>query len=276
VTQFPTDWNALREASRAVFERTGKAGWGFPAGSCGTPTIWFFLNYYWWSQGWGLIDKRPSEERFFVAITPQQIQEGFDYYNRYLQEGHNPRANLSVCLWGAPEIVEGMAAGNIAMLSAADPVAIQVATTWQQRNPGRPLPFASAPHPAGPNGSRTHLGGRMLGIGANTRHLEQAWTLVKFLCQPDPTFTRHYTNYTPAQLAAVESRQWPADLTGYPAQLRTARSWGPYGTGPVSIPFMWNATGRAAASVFIGEKTSVQAAQDLHDAVSRELARTQR
>jgi hypothetical protein len=38
---------------------------------------------------------------------------------------------------------------------------------------------------------------------------------------------------------------------------------------------MWNATGRAAASVFIGEKSAAQAAQDLHDAVSRELARTQ-
>jgi multiple sugar transport system substrate-binding protein len=276
ITQFPTDWEALREASRTIFQHTGKAGWGFPAGSCGTPTIWFFLNYYWWSKGWALIDKPATETRFAVAITPQQIQEGFEYYNRYIQEGHNPRANLSVCLWGAPEIVEGMVSGNIAMLSAADPVAIEVATKWQQRNPGQPLPFASAPHPAGPNGSRTHLGGRMLGIGANTRYPEQAWTLLKFLCQPDPTFTQHYTNYTPAQLAALESRHWTPDLTGYPAQLRTARSWGAYGTGPVAIPFMWNATGRGAASVFIGEKTSAQAAQDLHDAISRELARTQR
>jgi hypothetical protein len=65
-------------------------------------------------------------------------------------------------------------------------------------------------------------------------------------------------------------------MQGYPEQLRTARSWGPYGIGPVAIPFMWLAVGRAAGSVFIGEKTSAQAAQDLHDALSRELARTQR
>ena len=59
-------------------------------------------------------------------------------------------------------------------------------------------------------------------------------------------------------------------------QLKTARSWGPYVIGPVAIPFMWNAVGRAAGSVFIGEKTSKQAAAELHDAISRELAKNQK
>ncbi len=275
VGTFPTDWEALRAASQAVQQRTGKAGWAFPAGSCGTPSIWFYLNYYWWAKGPGLVDRNP-DGRFRISTTPQEIQEGFDYFNRYIQEGHNPRASLSICLWGAPEVVEGMVGGTIAMCSVPDPVAIEIATKWQQRNPGRPLPFASAPHPAGPNGSKTHLGGRMLGIGASTRYPEQAWKLIEFLNKPDPTFTRHYTNYTPAQLAALEARTWTPDLLGFPAQLRTARSWGPYGTGPVTIPFMWNAVGRAAGSAFVGEKTSAQAAQELHDALTRELARTQR
>ena len=60
------------------------------------------------------------------------------------------------------------------------------------------------------------------------------------------------------------------------AQLQTARSWGAYGIGPVSIPFMWNAVGRAAGSVFIGEKTSKQAAAELHDAITKELAKNQK
>lgn len=54
-------------------------------------------------------------------------------------------------------------------------------------------------------------------------------------------------------------------------QLTSARSWGPYGTGPVAIPFMWNATGRAAGSVFIGEKSAIDAATELHALVSKEL-----
>ena len=275
INEFPTSWEALRAASQTIQQRTGKAGWAFPAGSCGTPAIWFFLNFFWWSKGPGLID-RGADGRYLVGMTPQQIQEGFDYYNRYLQEGHNPRASLSICLWGAPEVVEGMLSGNIAMCSNPDTVAIEILDKWAQRNPGRPAPFATAPHPSDTNGSRTMFGGRMLGISPNSRYVEQAWKLIQFLVTPDPTFSRFYTNYTPAQQAAITARAWAPEMSGFPAQLRSARSWGPYSTGPVAIPFMWNAVGRTAGSVFIGEKTSAQASQELHEAISRELARNQR
>lgn len=275
ISAFPTNWADLRAASQQIQQRTGKAGWAFPAGSCGTPSIWFFLNYYWWSKGPGLVD-RMANGRYAVSITPALIQEGFDYYNSYLQQGHNPRGSLAVCLWGAPEVVEGMVSGDIAICSNPDTVCNEILTKWAERNPGRPAPFMTAPHPADVNGSRSMYGGRMLGIGPNSRNVEQAWTLIKFLIQPNPTFTRHYTNYTPAQSAALTAREWRPEMQGFPAQLRTARSWGPYSTGPVAIPFMWNAVGRAAGSVFIGEKSSQQAAAELHDAISRELARNQR
>lgn len=272
---FPAAWAPLRELSRTIQQRTGKAGWAFPAGVCGTPSIWFFLNFYWWSKGPGIID-RGADGRYVVSIARELIQEGFDYYKSYLDEGHNPRASLAVCLWGAPEVVEGMLTGNTAIASVPDTVANEIVTKWRERNPNTPPPFLTAPHPADSNGSRTFFGGRMLGISPNSRNVEQAWRLIKFLVTPEPTFTRHYTFYTPAQLPALQARNWPPELMGFPAQLRTARSWGPYGTGPVAIPFMWNAVGRAAGSVFIGEKTSAQSAAELHEAVSRELARNQR
>ena len=44
--EFPKTWQDLRTASLAAFRETGKSGFGFPAGSCGTPAIWFFLNFY--------------------------------------------------------------------------------------------------------------------------------------------------------------------------------------------------------------------------------------
>ncbi len=270
--KFPDSWADLRALSKAIHDKTGKTGWGFAAGSCGTPAIWFFLNFYWWSKGEALIDKR-EDGSYFVNITPEQIAEGFDYYNQYLKDGDNPKSMLSICLWGAPELVEGMVSGDIGIISVPDTVAHQVLTTWSERNPGKPLPFASAPHPKDVNGSRTFLGGRMLGISANSDHVEEAWKLVQFLSLPDPTFTRYYTNYTPAQLAAVAQSTMPPEMSGWPLQLTSARSWGPYGTGPVAIPFMWNATGRAAGSVFIGEKTSLAAATELHELVSKELAK---
>jgi multiple sugar transport system substrate-binding protein len=275
IAEFPTSWEGLRAASQAIFQRTGKPGWGFPAGNCGTPSVWFFSNFYWWSKGPGLID-RGADGRYLVSMTPAQIAEAFDYYKRYLDEGHNPRASMSICLWGAPEVVEGMVSGNMGIASVPDSVAGEILDKFAQRFPGREHPFGTAPHPRDTNGSRTFLGGRMLGISPNCRNVEQAWKLVQFLVTPDPTFTRHYTNYTPAQQQGLAARPWRPGMQGYPEQLRTARSWGPYGIGPVAIPFMWLAVGRAAGSVFIGEKTSAQAAQDLHDALSRELARTQR
>jgi multiple sugar transport system substrate-binding protein len=268
--KFPESWDELRTLSKAIHDKTGKSGWGFAAGSCGTPSIWFFLNYYWWSKGLALIDQKPDGS-YFVNITPEQIADGFEYYNQYLKDGDNPKSMLSICLWGAPELVEGMVSGEMGIISVPDTVARQVLKTWAERNPGKPQPFASAPHPKDVNGSRTHLGGRMLGISANSDHVAEAWKLVKFLSLPDPTFTQYYTNYTPAQLAAVAKSTMPPELSGWPLQLASARSWGPYGTGPVAIPFMWNATGRAAGSVFIGEKTALEAATELHALVAKEL-----
>ena len=74
-----------------------------------------------------------------------------------------------------------------------------------------------------------------------------------------------------AQLRSDAGRIAP----GFTAQIREARTWGPYGLGPVAIPFMWNATGRAAGSVFIGEKSSKEAAAELYDTIAKELAKNQ-
>ena len=209
--------------------------------------------------------------------TSDQIAEAFDYYNQYLKDGDNPKANLSICLWGAPELVEGMVNGDIAVVSVPDSVGQQIVTSFQQRFPGKPVPFAAAPHPADANGSKTFFGGRMLGIGANSKHPQEAWKLIQFLTQPDPTFTKYYTNYVQPQRPIMNYGRMSGALSeGYTAQLQTARSWGAYNSGPVAIPFMWNAVGRAAGSVFIGEKTSKQAAAELHDAISKELAKNQK
>jgi len=117
----------------------------------------------------------------------------------------------------------------------------------------------------------------MLSISQNSKYPEQAWKLIRFLTTPEPTFTKHYTNYVQAQRPVMSYERLPQEIApGYTDQIKTARSWGPYVLGPVSIQFMWNAVGRAAGSAFIGEKTSKQAAADLHDAISKELAKNQK
>jgi multiple sugar transport system substrate-binding protein len=273
--EFPKTWQDLRAASRAVKQKTGKAGFGFPAGSCGTPAIWFFLNFYWWSKGWALIDKGP-DGKFVINISADQIAEGFDYYNQFLKDGDNPKSNLSICLWGAPEIVEDMVKGEAAMVSVPDAVGVQIVNTFKQRFPDKPVPFAAAMHPADVNGSKTFFGGRSLGISANSKHVDAAWQLIRFLSQPEPTFTKFYTNYVQPQKPVLNYDRLPAEIApGFTAQIQLARTWGPYALGPVAIPFMWNSVGRAAGSVFIGEKSSKVAATELREAIAKELAKNQ-
>lgn len=275
IAAFPTTWEGLRDASKQVHEKTGKSGWGFPAGSCGTPSIWFFLNYRWWSMGQALVEHGP-EGKFTTDITAEQIAEGFDYYNQYLVDGHNAKAMLSECLWGSPKVIEGMARGDMAMASIPGPVFNHILAAYEKRNPGRQHPFVSAIHPADVNGSKTHLGGRMLGINVNSEHPEESWKLVRHLTQLK-LFTDHYTAYVPAQKTLIAEMSGAADPAwrGFSEQLAQARSWGPYSLGPVAIPTMWNAVGRAAGSVFIGEKSSIDAANEVLELVEKELAKGQ-
>ena len=101
--------------------------------------------------------------------------------------------------------------------------------------------------------------------------------MIRFLSQPDPTFTKFYTNYVQPQKPILNYDRLPVEIAaGFTAQITLARTWGPYGLGPVAIPFMWNAVGRAAGSVFIGEKTAKDAASELREVIAKELAKNQR
>ena len=107
-----------------------------PAGSCGTPTIWFLTNFDIWSKGWAFVEQKAEwRKNFSVNVTPDQIAEAFDYYNQYLKDGHTPKQNLSFCLWGAPEIVEGMVNGDMAIASVPDAVGVQIVNAFKQRFP---------------------------------------------------------------------------------------------------------------------------------------------
>ena len=64
IKEFPTTWNGLLEASTKIKEKTGSAGWAIPAGSGPTNSIWFFLNFYWWSNGWQSCFKDAGVVRF--------------------------------------------------------------------------------------------------------------------------------------------------------------------------------------------------------------------
>ena len=266
ITEFPTTWKGLYEASVQIKEKTGAVGWAIPSGSGPTNSIWFFLNFYWWSNGWSLVDRK-ADGSYYINITPEQIAEGLDYYKSYLDKGINPQSMLNVTNWGAQELIEGMVRGDYSIISTPENVLVQIESGFKERYPDKSNPFASTIHP---KSSVTFVGGRQLGINVNTEHAEAAFKLIKYLTN-EPVYTDHYAGMWPAQKTLIKQLPQVASHKGYKDQLILARSWGPYSTGPISIPTMWNWVGRGAGSVFIGEKTSIEVANEIYENIKKEL-----
>jgi multiple sugar transport system substrate-binding protein len=147
----------------------------------------------------------------------------------------------------------------------------QIVAAWRARNPnaGDP-PLLSAVMPTELPTSVVNFGGRSLGINANTQHPDAAWKLVQFL-KSKPIFTDYYTSQFPARKSMLSTLNFAPGMQGYAQQLQNARSWGPYSDGPVPINTMWNATGRAFGSAFIGELSVDQASEQLLSVIRKGL-----
>ncbi len=269
VTEIPRTWDELRDASRAVHKKTGKVGFGFPAGSASSNTIWFLANYYWWSNGYALVVEADGGG-FETGITVDEIVEAMQYYHSFLQEGHNPEAMLAATSWFDPAILEGMTNGEQAIAIMPPQQFKQILAAFEERNPGIEPPFVTATTPGGPDGPKTHLGGRMLGINANTEHPDVSWKLVEFMTR-EQVLLDYYGNQFPAQKTLLESVEFGPALGGFAEQLTLARSWGAYSDGPAQIGSMWDQTGRAFGSAFIGEKSYEEAATELLQSVEDQL-----
>jgi multiple sugar transport system substrate-binding protein len=266
----PETWQQLLDDSRRVKERTGKIGFGFAAGASSANTIWFLANYYWWSNGAALV-LADGQGGFTTGISAEQIAESIEYYRTYLKEGLTTEGSLGIDAWNAPEVIEPMLRGEQWAVMVPVFTADQMFADWRARHPGQELPFTTAMVPHGSGASTTHLGGHALCINANTRHPQQAWKLLQYLNSWD-FFERYNPGYYPAQYQLLERRPFPPEMKGFSEQFtKGARSWGPYARGPASIASMWNQTSRSFGSAFIGEKTPLEAGQELLAFVEQQL-----
>lgn len=268
ISKIPENWDELRDASRTIHEKTGKVGFGFPGGSGSQNTIWFLANYYWWSNNQALVVA--DGDGFKTGITVEQIAGAMDYYHSFIKEGHNPEAMLGVTEWFDPVILEGIISGEQGVAIVPPQQAKEILAAFKDRNPGVEPPFVTSTTPGGPAGPKTHLGGRMLGINANTENPEAAWKLIEFMTRTD-VLQKYYGNQFPAQKAPLGKIEFGPALAGFAKQLTLARSWGAYSDGPAQIGTMWNDTGRAFGSAFIGERTYEEAAAELLESVEEQL-----
>lgn len=267
VAKLPETWAELHDASAAVLQKTGKAGFGFPAGSSASGAIWFLANFYWWSNGKALIIQKPDGS-FAMDLTPADVADAIRYFKSFIDEGHNPKSNLSASDAHDPAILQALISGRQAMGAMPPNTYKQVLEGFASANPGKSAPFVSAPFPKGAVTRTSMIGGRMLGINANCKNPKEAWKLVLFLAS-EPIFTEFYTTQFPAQRTLLNKVDFGPELKGFAEQLGLARTWGPYSDGPAPIGAMWNLTGRAFGSALSGQVTPEAAATELIDGVSK-------
>ncbi|HEY1328181.1 MAG TPA: extracellular solute-binding protein [Casimicrobiaceae bacterium] len=267
ITKLPDTWKELHDDSAQVKQRTGKAGFGFPAGGSASGAIWFLANFYWWSNGKAMVVQKPDGS-YGMNLTTADIVDCMRYFKSFLTEGHNPTSNLSASDAHDPAILQALVNGQQAMAAMPPNTYKQVLEMYTAANPGKPLPFVSGPFPKGSVTRSSMIGGRMLVINANSKHPQEAWKLIEYLAS-EPIFTKYYTTQFPAQKTLLKNVNWSPELKGFAEQLGYARTWGPYSDGPASIGSMWNATGRAFSAALSGQRSEQDAAQELVQAVSK-------
>lgn len=261
IEKVPETWDELLAASRKAKE-AGKIGFGFAAGASSANTIWFLANFNWWSDGGSLVVDDGSGG-YEVGISAEQVAGVIDYYDTYLKEDLATPGSLGLDAWNDPAVLEPMIAGD--QFAALVPVftARDMFTNWRGRNPDQKLPFTTAMTPSGSEQPTTHLGGQSMCVNANTEHPDEAWKLMQWLNSWE-FFDKYNTGYYPSQQALLAKRPFPEEMIGFQKQFTEgARSWGPYARGPAAIAQMWNQTSRSFGAAFIGEKTSMEAAEEL-------------
>jgi multiple sugar transport system substrate-binding protein len=267
ITKLPDTWAELHDASAQITKRTGKAGFGFPAGGSASGAIWFLANYYWWSNGKAMVVQKPDGS-YGMNLTTADVADAMRYFKSFLTDGSNPTSNLSASDAHDPAILQALVTGKQGIGTMPPNTYKQVLETYAAANPGKPLPFVSGPFPKGSVTRTSNIGGRMLGINVNSKHPAEAWKLVEYLAT-EPIFTQYYTTQFPAQRSLLKKVDWGPELKGFAEQLGYARTWGPYSDGPAPIGAMWNATGRAFSAALSGQRSEQEAAQELVQAVDK-------
>ena len=265
----PETWDELLDASRKAKE-VGKIGLGFAAGASSANTIWFLANFHWWSDVGSLVVE-DGAGGYTLGIDAEQVAAVIDYFGTYLSEELTTPGSLGLDNWADPAVLEPMLRGE--QLATIMPVftADQMFRDWRERNPDAEFPFTTAMTPHGSGEPTTHLGGQSLCINSNTAYPEESFKLLQWLNSWE-FFENYNTEYYPAQQALLERKPFSDEMQGFQRQFTEgARSWGPYARGPAAIAAMWNQTSRSFGAAYIGEKTSLAAAEELLAFVESQL-----
>jgi multiple sugar transport system substrate-binding protein len=262
---FPDSWDDLLTAAQKLTAGQ-QSGFYFPGGSSADASIWFYANYYLWSNGKTFV-QQTADGKWDTGATPQDVAAAMTYFNTFFSSGATPKSLISVNDPGDPSIVGALGRGDCAMV-ILPPITFRTAEAQSQ------TALQTGVIPRGAAKRIAHLGGRMLGLNPKGKHLQQAWEFTRFLVSPDVFFTFGHNQY-PAQKALLDPAKFPKQEQGYVEMLPQAITFGSYIASPARVSSMWEATNREFGAVFSGQKTPEQAGADLVAAMKALLERGQ-
>jgi multiple sugar transport system substrate-binding protein len=262
---FPDTWDDLLTAAQKL-TTDQQSGFYFPGGSSADASIWFYANYYLWSNGKTFV-QQTADGKWDTGAAPQDIAAAMTYFNTFFTSRATPKSLIGVNDPGDPSIVGALGRGDCAMV-ILPPITFRTAEQQSKE------PLQTGVIPRGPVKRIAHLGGRMLGLNPKGKHLPQAWEFTRFLVSSDVFFTFGHNQY-PAQKALLDPTKFPKQEQGYVQMLPQSVTFAPYISSPARVSSMWEATNREFGAVFSGQKPPEQAGSDLVAAIKGLLERGQ-
>lgn len=258
----PTTWEELASDAEQISSSSGgdTAGFCFAGAGSATGAQWFAINYYIWSQGGSLVEEGPDGS-WQPGLSEDDLTSAIDYFADLFASGATPESYLTVADYSDPSIVNALSSGSCAM-SYEPPQTFRLVHDQSQGS------VTTAPMPDGLTDGSTHLGGRALGINANTDHAEEAWEVVKFLAG-ETTFET-YDQY-PASTSTLQALDVPDAQQGFVEQLPHSRSFARYIGAPMTVASIQQLVNQQFSAVYSGQVSSEQAARAVLDGLASGL-----
>jgi multiple sugar transport system substrate-binding protein len=235
------------------------SGFCFAAGAPQNSAQWFPINYYLWDHDTFLMQSDDGE--WTVGVTEDELADTIDYFNDFFTSGTTPASMQALSDYADPAIASGLDDGTCAM-TYMPPAAFRAV----RDQVGSEL--ATAPMPGGLVDGSTHLGGRALGINANSEHPEEAWEVIKYLMSADTFAT--YSQYPASAQTLTELEVDPTEQ-GFVEQLPHSVPFVKYIGAPVTIASLQELVNQQFSAVYSGQSDSRTAAKTIIDTIEQGL-----
>jgi multiple sugar transport system substrate-binding protein len=210
LTTPPTTWDELRDHARKL---TADSHAGFCFAAAPTEEGTFTLLPLIWQAGGDA-----------STIGDQASIDALNLVDALVNvDGSAPK---SVLQWGQHEVADQFAAGKCAMMINGPWAVYPVAKGG--------FGFDVAQWPAGRNGTASSLGGEVLAVGKQTKHIDAAWQLTTWLTDPANSLGEVYRGLCsiPNRTSTIDDPAWAWHpvVTTFAKQMRSARPRGVYGS----------------------------------------------